>query len=132
MDAFEPQIARIRRKLDEARAADPELEVFGAHRHRYALGPPVAIEVIRDFEARAGVALPEDYVAFLTRVGHGASRQWRLSAGPFYGLEPIPTELNADYLKGLSREPLISPHMRDAEWEALEDRRMMFWNWTHC
>ena len=129
MDAFEPQIARIRRKLDEARAADPEFEVFGASRHRYALGPPVAIEVIRDFETRAGVALPEDYVAFLTRVGHGPSEHWRLSAGPFYGLEPIPKELHAGYLEGLAQAPLISPHMTDAEWEA-SDGRMMFWTWT--
>ena len=79
MDAFEPQIARIRRKLDEARAADPDREVF-----RYALGPPIAIEVLRDFEARGRG--PARGLRGLSDPGRArASKHWRLSAGPFYG-----------------------------------------------
>jgi hypothetical protein len=53
-------VAAIREKLAELRAADPDLRVFGASRHRYELNPPVDEAFLARFEAEVGVPLTAD------------------------------------------------------------------------
>ena len=71
---------RIQGKLEELRARDPMLRVFGASEHRYALGPCLVPTVLEDLERRYGLALPPGYRRFLLEVGNGG-------AGPGLGLE---------------------------------------------
>jgi hypothetical protein len=72
----------IARKLDELRAADPDLRIFGAGRHRYEARPPVESAVLDRVETIAGVELPEVYRSFVTTIGDGAP-------GPYYGIHPL-------------------------------------------
>ncbi|MDP9795162.1 hypothetical protein J2S43_003674 [Catenuloplanes nepalensis] len=61
-------------------AGIPEAEgVFASFAHRFALEPQLAEREVEEAEELFGVRLPEDYRAFLTRVGAGG-------AGPAYGV----------------------------------------------
>lgn len=62
--------------------------MFGAHSHRFRLGPPLAEEAVVAFERRHGIRLPADYRGFVTTVGHGGPGRFG-GAGPFYGLHPL-------------------------------------------
>ena len=79
-DPLDP--AQVRACLTELRRADPELQTFGARRHRYTLGLPLPEAQVRALEKLAGFSVPADYRHFVTRVGNGG-------AGPFYGLNPL-------------------------------------------
>ncbi|ARF59072.1 SMI1/KNR4 family protein [Streptomyces gilvosporeus] len=74
--------AAVRARLAEMARRDPRCERFGADRHRYRLGPPLAAADVDAFEARYGIPLPRDYRDFLTQVGGSG-------AGPDYGLFPL-------------------------------------------
>ena len=106
MDA---QLARIRRKLPEAKARDKRLAVFGARKHRYELRPPVDRDDVAAWEVAAGVELPEGYKAFLTRIGNGG-------AGPFYGLFSLGEWEDAGSPTG---KPSFWPGISQAEWDAV-------------
>lgn len=101
----------IHARLAAVRAADPDLELFGASRHRHRLGPALAGETVAAFEARHGVTLPMNYRSFLLQVGDGG-------AGPHYGLFP----LNGDGMSDLERrerslpEYLSTPFPHTEEW----------------
>src|SRR4051812_21518270 len=71
---------RITQKLERLRATDPNCLLFGVHTHRYRLGPPMPAEDVNSIETDYGIALPDDYAAFLAEVGNGG-------AGPGYGLQ---------------------------------------------
>ena len=74
------RIGRILSKLSEARRR--KLSCFGSDSHKFELAAPLKEEDLRNFEAAHGVALPEDYRAFLLKVGNGG-------AGPYYGVCPL-------------------------------------------
>ncbi len=78
-------VKRIKDKLEQAKAHDPQFKIFGASAHRYELGPPVTHNTVVEFERQYGVTLPEAYVTFLTQIGNGGSGHFG-GAGPFYGV----------------------------------------------
>lgn len=75
-------IEEVRIWLEKAKAADPELKVFGASSHKYEFNAPADISEVRAFEQKHGIKLPENYVRVLTELGNGG-------AGPDYGLYPV-------------------------------------------
>lgn len=72
-------LSRIQDKLLRLKQMDDGLSFFGAESHRYELNPRASESVVTTFEDKFGVTLPEEYRAFLLRIGDGG-------AGPYYGL----------------------------------------------
>jgi hypothetical protein len=70
---------KVHSRLAAIRAADPDLERFGASRHRHRLGRRLGKLSVTAFESAHGVTLPDAYRSFLLEVGNGG-------AGPNYGL----------------------------------------------
>jgi hypothetical protein len=77
-------VDRIRRKLADLKAADPEFRSFGAYQHQYRLGPTLSEDRLQKIEAYYSIELPADYRTFLACIGNGG-------AGPGYGLERFGT-----------------------------------------
>lgn len=71
-----------RRRVAALRSLDPDCQVFGALKHRWAFAEPASDAVIAEFERAHGVSLPTSYRAYLQRLGNGG-------AGPYYGVEPL-------------------------------------------
>ena len=123
------QLHRIQQKLAEAKAADKDLEVFGASSHKYHLNPPVSEAEVLAFEKKYGVSLPEDYRAFVQTIGDAKAQKLDTMAGPYYGLYAFGTQVNdlvynqtETYLKAPCA---LSPDMTQEEWEALSDPLLM-------
>ncbi|MGG4103664.1 HEAT repeat domain-containing protein [Paenibacillus lautus] len=76
------QVLRVREKLKQAAAADPNCQVFGARIHQYRLYEPLRQAELAQFEQQHGVKLPDAYRVFLTEIGNGG-------AGPYYGIHPL-------------------------------------------
>ena len=81
---------RIKIKLNRLRKLDDKCELFGAKKHQYRLQPCLTEATIASFELRYEITLPVEYREFLLLVSGGG-------AGPYYGLEPLPTE-HADWM----------------------------------
>jgi hypothetical protein len=126
MADFDHAIARIQEKLRQARSCDPELQVFGASGHRYALNPPATQEAVRHFEAQHAIELPAAYRAFLLRVGNGGPGFNQSAAGPFYGIYPLGAALDgipADAPEAALAQPcVVSPRMSKQDWSSLTSR----------
>ncbi|MEE1772627.1 SMI1/KNR4 family protein [Streptomyces sp. JV185] len=73
---------RVRARIREMAARDPERSRFGADSHRYELAPALPEAEIRAFEQAHGVTLPSEYRSFVAEVGDGP-------AGPGHGLMPL-------------------------------------------
>ena len=119
------QVLRIQQKLAQAKAADKNLEVFGADAHKYHLNPPVSEAEVLAFEKKYGVQLPECYRAFMLTVGDAKAKKSDFIAGPYYGLYAFGTSLDSllyekieTYLKAPCN---LSPDMTQEEWETLSD-----------
>ena len=119
------QLHRIQQKLAQAKAADKNLEVFGANAHQYHLNPPVSEAEVLAFEKKYGVQLPECYRAFMLTVGDAKAKKSDFIAGPYYGLYAFGTSVDSllyekieTYLKAPCN---LSPDMTQEEWEALSD-----------
>ena len=119
------QLIRIQQKLAQAKAADKNLEVFGADAHQYHLNPPVSEEKVRAFEKKYGLQLPECYRAFMLTIGDAKAKKSDFIAGPYYGLYAFGTSLDSllyekieTYLKAPCN---LSPDMTQEEWETLSD-----------
>ena len=119
------QLQRIQQKLAQAKAADKDLEVFGAKGHKYHLNPPVSEAEVLAFEEKYGVQLPECYRAFMLTVGDAKAKKSDFIAGPYYGLYAFGTSLDSllyekieTYLKAPCN---LSPDMTQEEWETLSD-----------
>lgn len=140
MNNYSPQIERIKKKFEQAKAIDSEFKVFGASSHQYKLGQTVTQKEVDDFEAKYGVKLPECYKAFITEFcGSGVlNRTIKFPQmlpkpsipGPYYGLfsfENILDEaLNEDYELAINKPCRIFPYMSDKDWEdakAIEEFR---------
>ena len=119
------QLHRIQQKLAQAKAADKNLEVFGADAHQYHLNPPVSEAEVLAFEKKYGVQLPECYRAFMLTIGDAKAKKSDFIAGPYYGLYAFGTSLDSllyekieTYLKAPCN---LSPDMTQEEWETLSD-----------
>ena len=117
------QLHRIQQKLAQAKAADKDLEVFGASSHKYHLNPSVSEAEVLAFEEKYGVSLPEDYRAFVQTIGDANAQKLDTMAGPYYGLYAFGTQVNdlvyAQTETYLKASCALSPHMTQEEWEAL-------------
>ena len=119
------QLHRIQQKLAQAKAADKDLQVFGADAHKYHLNPPVSEAEVLAFEQKYGVQLPECYRAFMLTVGDAKAKKSDFIAGPYYGLYAFGTSLDSllyekieTYLKAPCN---LCPDMTQEEWETLSD-----------
>ena len=117
------QLLRIQQKLAQAKAADKDLEVFGASSHKYHLNPPVSEAEVLAFEEKYGVSLPEDYRAFVQTIGDVKAQKLDTMAGPYYGLYAFGTQVNDlvyDQAETYLKAPCaLSPEMTEEEWETL-------------
>ena len=119
------QLIRIQQKLAQAKAADKNLEVFGADAHQYHLNPPVSEAEVLAFEKKYGVQLPECYRAFMLTIGDAKVKKSDFIAGPYFGLYAFGTSVDSllyekieTYLKAPCN---LSPDMTQEEWETLSD-----------
>ena len=119
------QLQRIQQKLAQAKAADKNLEVFGADAHQYHLNPPVSEEKVRAFEEKYGLQLPECYRAFMLTIGDAKAKKLDFIAGPYYGLYAFGTSLDSllyEKIETYLKAPCsLSPDMTKEEWETLSD-----------
>ena len=117
------QLQRIQRKLSQAKAADKDLEVFGASSHKYHLNPPVSEAEVLAFEEKYGVSLPEDYRDFVQTIGDANAQKLETMAGPYYGLSAFGTQVDDLLYEGseiyLKAPCALSPDMTQEEWEKL-------------
>ena len=117
------QLERIQQKLAQAKAADKDLEVFGASSHKYHLNPPVTEAEVLAFEKKYGVSLPEDYRAFVQTIGDANAQKLETMAGPYYGLSAFGTQVDdllyEDSEIYLKAPCALSPDMTQEEWEKL-------------
>jgi len=117
------QLHRIQQKLAQAKAADKDLEVFGASSHKYHLNPPVSEAEVLAFEEKYGVSLPEDYRAFVQTIGDINAQKLETMAGPYYGLSAFGTQVDDLLYEGseiyLKAPCALSPDMTQEEWEKL-------------
>ena len=123
------QLQRIQQKLAQAKAADKDLEVFGASSHKYHLTPPVSEAEVLAFEEKYGISLPEDYRAFVQTIGDINAQKLETMAGPYYGLSAFGTQVDDLLYEGseiyLKAPCALSPDMTKEEWEALSDPLLM-------
>ena len=126
---YQEQLHRIQQKLAQAKAADKDLEVFGASSHKYHLNPPVSEAEVLAFEKKYGVSLPEDYRAFVQTIGDAKAQKLDTMAGPYYGLYAFGTQVDDLLYKGseiyLKAPCALSPDMIQEEWEALSSPLLM-------
>ena len=119
------QLQRIQQKLAQAKAADKDLEVFGARSHKYHLNPLVSEAEVLAFEKKYGVSLPEDYRAFVQTIGDANAQKLETMAGPYYGLSAFGTQVDDLLYEGseiyLKAPCALSPDMTQEEWEDLSD-----------
>jgi len=117
------QLHRIQQKLAQAKAADKDLEVFGASSHKYHLNPPVSEAEVLAFEEKYGVSLPKDYRAFVQTIGDVNAQKLETMAGPYYGLSAFGTQVDDLLYEGseiyLKAPCTLSPDMTQEEWETL-------------
>ena len=83
-------IELLRDRVAELAALDPSCKLFGAKAHRYRFHPPYPEAELAAFERAHGFTLPDDYRAFITRIGNGG-------AGPSYGVIPFRGKDSEDY-----------------------------------
>jgi len=81
-DALDEQLARISQKLRIVQQRPAARKALGEREHGYQLAPCLPEAEVQSFEWTHNVVLPEDYRAFLTRIGNGG-------AGPYYGVLPL-------------------------------------------
>ena len=117
------QLQRIQQKLAQAKAADKDLQVFGASSHKYHLNPPVTEAEVLAFEKKYGVRLPECYRAFMLTIGDAKAKKLDFIAGPYYGLYAFGTQVDDLLYEGseiyLKAPCALSPNMTQEEWETL-------------
>ena len=123
------QLQRIQQKLAQAKAADKDLEVFGASSHKYHLNPPVSEAEVLAFEEKYGISLPEDYRSFVQTIGDANAQKLETMAGPYYGLSAFGTQVDDLLYEGseiyLKAPCALSSDMTKEEWEALSDPLLM-------
>lgn len=123
MTTYTAQLKRLREKLQLAKLADPDLQVFGADSHDYVLHPPCSLQHVQAFERDYGISLPEAYRCFITEVGHGGTGYLGSGAGPFYGLYALgegQSDIGSENVAGMLQNPcLLHPTMSAEAWADL-------------
>lgn len=76
------KLEALKEKVSLLKIMDKDFTTHGAKKHKYQFNPTLSEKEIEDFEQQYQVRLPEDYRAFLMRVGNGG-------AGPQDGLLPL-------------------------------------------
>ncbi|MEZ2684923.1 SMI1/KNR4 family protein [Proteus vulgaris] len=111
-------IERIREKLVLVAIVDHEHKEFGANNHNYQLNPPLSIEKAGQLQEKTGCKFPQDYIDFITRIGHGGIGSYG-GAGPYYGLYAFDDAIDRHDIKNYALPCLLSPNMDIEEWKAL-------------
>ena len=128
--SIEAQCERISAKLATAKTIDSNHSVFGASTHRYGIEGKMSQNELDKFEATHSIILPDEYKAFLTKIGNGNETP-HLSekhmtngccAGPYYGLLPFGKYVSIGDNVVLSKTPNIIPNYPAEEWEIILDR----------
>lgn len=116
---IEAALDRIAEKVRRARERDAR--PFGAESGGIPdFHPPMPEEDVAAIEARSGVRLPEEYRAFITRVGDGG-------AGPAYGMFPLSGALR-DARPDAHPELLATPFPHMQAWNPCKDPEVIaFW-----
>ncbi len=118
---YAERIRDIVRKLAAARATAGLQARFGVEKHHFELRTPLAEAEVAAFERKHGIALPEDYRAFLIEGGNGG-------AGPYYGINEL-----TDYAQWYEEEaeapnflsspcPLVDGEPLRRAWKAAQAR----------
>jgi hypothetical protein len=104
-------VAEVRQKIEQLKALDKDLKLFGADHHRYEFNPPLEQEALSSFEERNGISLPRDYRDFVLKLGNGG-------AGPYYGIYPLLLDYSIDHrMKGNNRIDLSVPFPHSKDWD---------------
>lgn len=121
------QVTRIQLKLQLAKMNDAFLEVFGSSSHKYILNTPLSIDVVKEFEAKYNITLPDGYRTFLTEIGNGGleyqnSVVGNSGAGPYYGLFALGHPFHfivENSFDNLHKEPFLTPETTPEQWDAI-------------
>lgn len=128
--SIEAQCERISAKLTTAKRIDSNNSAFGASTHHYGIDGKLPQNELDEFEATHSIVLPDEYKAFLTKIGNG-NKTPQLSekhmtngccAGPYYGLFPFGKYLSIGDNVVLSKTPTIVPNYPVEDWEKILDR----------
>lgn len=108
-------IQEVESKIKLLREKDPEFKIFGSWEHKYEFNNKVTEREVSNFEEKFNVKLPNDYKAFITRIGNGG-------AGPYYGLIQLDIKEGPKDFKLASKpsidlaKPFPFTESWDAEW----------------
>ena len=106
------QCARIKEKIETiSQIPERQKDYYAKLYHHWKLSPPAQLWEIEEFEKKAGVSLPMEYVYYLTKVGRGG-------AGPGTGLTDFSIPKNIDpSLNQVSEQ--LSCELTEEEWNEL-------------
>lgn len=87
----------FREEKERQKAGDPLARIrglmAGKRRRDISWNPPISLEAVRDFERRHGIALPEEYVTFITEIANGCENFPAVNScgkgGVFFSLEQL-------------------------------------------
>lgn len=126
---MEQEVLEVKALIDQLRATDTQLRVFGASSHRYRIGARLSPSDVRAFESKHSITVPEDFRLYLQLVGDGNGEPWRErtgpwqrgGAGPGYGLYPLAETVYGDRVNRLfpfeeKVELSGEPPFHDWEW----------------
>ena len=117
------QIARLKKKLQQAKERDALYKVFGAGSHRYHLNAPASIAEVDTFEKHYGIQLPECYRSFVLQIGNGGKSYPNLGAGPYFGIYPLGQNLNDLIYKNvalhLKKTCSLNPKILTTRWDEI-------------
>jgi len=104
-------LKEIASKLEELKTTDSTFAIFGSNEHRYELGTALSIDEVKHIEKFNGLALPVDYIEFITTIGNGG-------AGKDYGFHSLEKAIEYGKIDGSFMG--VEELMKDAgeiEWE---------------
>ncbi len=115
LGTIDERLERIKEKLNRVRSL-PKGDEFGVKKHRFELTQPLSEEEVKLFEETHKIKLPEDYRAFITKLGAAG-------AGPYYGLLPLSRWEDVtfdDPHEGLLTGPCILTENMSSDWQSNE------------
>ncbi|MFL5746334.1 MAG: SMI1/KNR4 family protein [Niastella sp.] len=116
---FDAQLQRIKDKLEAARTADEDFDVFESGTHEYLLNVPATEEEVSAFEQKHSIQLPECFRSFLLVVGNGGIGYQGSGAGPGYGIFALGYNIAEENF--LSHDCQLDPDMSMDQWQSLTE-----------